>query len=528
MRITLTNEQLLLRRLITHNDNCIYAAASIKGNRFYFITDSNNVIYDYGKITSYDPIYYKSQLLPYGGSKAYNVYGYDENGYDNKGYKTDGYNDAGYDRDGYDKKGFNSDGYDREGYKTDGYNDAGYDKAGYDRDGFNSDGYDSEGYDRQGYNKKGYDREGYDRDGYNKKGYNEAGYDRNGWDKEGYNRNGYKPGYYNFLDYSCGSAKDGYKVDSMFDRNGIDLFGFDKNGVYKDGFIYTDTDDWSQKLVPNTYHNIIECFKAGEEERWHTDGRKVMDSGAWDSTNRYNFEVAVDKNIRNYYTNQSIGFYSVASTKGEDYAQTRFISGVLYVTVPDSYVNRKGKKTNIYYLGITQNGARTHTRLYKIKSKYMRIKLAYGDSVSIGNYSNVDDGSICKHTFSYKYVPSTKYLGCSSVSFDYKGKLINASETKVNITPKHTKKDIVYTSNMDYKNITVKSSNSKIVKAKKIKFMYSTKEMKRAVKLKYFKFDKKAKMLAVKLTGGSKKGTATVTIKDTKSEKTETIKVTNK
>ena len=468
MRITLTNEQLLLRRLITHNDNCIYAAASIKGNRFYFITDSNNVIYDYGKITSYDPIYYKSQLLPYGGSKAYNVYGYDENGYDNKGYKTDGYNDAGYDRDGY---------------KTDGYNDAGYDKAGY---------------------------------------------DRNGWDKEGYNRNGYKPGYYNFLDYSCGSAKDGYKVDSMFDRNGIDLFGFDKNGVYKDGFIYTDTDDWSQKLVPNTYHNIIECFKAGEEERWHTDGRKVMDSGAWDSTNRYNFEVAVDKNIRNYYTNQSIGFYSVASTKGEDYAQTRFISGVLYVTVPDSYVNRKGKKTNIYYLGITQNGARTHTRLYKIKSKYMRIKLAYGDSVSIGNYSNVDDGSICKHPFSYKYVPSTKYLGCSSVSFDYKGKLINASETKVNITPKHTKKDIVYTSNMDYKNITVKSSNSKIVKAKKIKFMYSTKEMKRAVKLKYFKFDKKAKMLAVKLTGGSKKGTATVTIKDTKSEKTETIKVTNK
>ena len=453
MRITLTNEQLLLRRLITHNDNCIYAAASIKGNRFYFITDSNNVIYDYGKITSYDPIYYKSQLLPYGGSKAYNVYGYDENGYDNKGYKTDGYNDAGYDRDGYDKKGFNSDGYDREGYKT---------------------------------------------------------------------------GYYNFLDYSCGSAKDGYKVDSMFDRNGIDLFGFDKNGVYKDGFIYTDTDDWSQKLVPNTYHNIIECFKAGEEERWHTDGRKVMDSGAWDSTNRYNFEVAVDKNIRNYYTNQSIGFYSVASTKGEDYAQTRFISGVLYVTVPDSYVNRKGKKTNIYYLGITQNGARTHTRLYKIKSKYMRIKLAYGDSVSIGNYSNVDDGSICKHPFSYKYVPSTKYLGCSSVSFDYKGKLINASETKVNITPKHTKKDIVYTSNMDYKNITVKSSNSKIVKAKKIKFMYSTKEMKRAVKLKYFKFDKKAKMLAVKLTGGSKKGTATVTIKDTKSEKTETIKVTNK
>lgn len=448
MRITLTNEQLLLRRLITHNDNCIYAAASIKGNRFYFITDSNNVIYDYGKITSYDPIYYKSQLLPYGGSKAYNVYGYDENGYDNKGYKTDGYNDAGY--------------------------------------------------------------------------------DRNGWDKEGYNRNGYKPGYYNFLDYSCGSAKDGYKVDSMFDRNGIDLFGFDKNGVYKDGFIYTDTDDWSQKLVPNTYHNIIECFKAGEEERWHTDGRKVMDSGAWDSTNRYNFEVAVDKNIRNYYTNQSIGFYSVASTKGEDYAQTRFISGVLYVTVPDSYVNRKGKKTNIYYLGITQNGARTHTRLYKIKSKYMRIKLAYGDSVSIGNYSNVDDGSICKHPFSYKYVPSTKYLGCSSVSFDYKGKLINASETKVNITPKHTKKDIVYTSNMDYKNITVKSSNSKIVKAKKIKFMYSTKEMKRAVKLKYFKFDKKAKMLAVKLTGGSKKGTATVTIKDTKSEKTETIKVTNK
>ena len=348
------------------------------------------------------------------------------------------------------------------------------------------------------------------------------------WDKEGYNRNGYKPGYYNFLDYSCGSAKDGYKVDSMFDRNGIDLFGFDKNGVYKDGFIYTDTDDWSQKLVPNTYHNIIECFKAGEEERWHTDGRKVMDSGAWDSTNRYNFEVAVDKNIRNYYTNQSIGFYSVASTKGEDYAQTRFISGVLYVTVPDSYVNRKGKKTNIYYLGITQNGARTHTRLYKIKSKYMRIKLAYGDSVSIGNYSNVDDGSICKHPFSYKYVPSTKYLGCSSVSFDYKGKLINASETKVNITPKHTKKDIVYTSNMDYKNITVKSSNSKIVKAKKIKFMYSTKEMKRAVKLKYFKFDKKAKMLAVKLTGGSKKGTATVTIKDTKSEKTETIKVTNK
>ena len=448
MRITSTNEQLLLRRLITHNDNCIYAAASIKGNRFYFITDSNNVIYDYGKITSYDPIYYKSQLLPYGGSKAYNVYGYDENGYDNKGYKTDGYNDAGY--------------------------------------------------------------------------------DRNGWDKEGYNRNGYKPGYYNFLDYSCGSAKDGYKVDSMFDRNGIDLFGFDKNGVYKDGFIYTDTDDWSQKLVPNTYHNIIECFKAGEEERWHTDGRKVMDSGAWDSTNRYNFEVAVDKNIRNYYTNQSIGFYSVASTKGEDYAQTRFISGVLYVTVPDSYVNRKGKKTNIYYLGITQNGARTHTRLYKIKSKYMRIKLAYGDSVSIGNYSNVDDGSICKHPFSYKYVPSTKYLGCSSVSFDYKGKLINASETKVNITPKHTKKDIVYTSNMDYKNITVKSSNSKIVKAKKIKFMYSTKEMKRAVKLKYFKFDKKAKMLAVKLTGGSKKGTATVTIKDTKSEKTETIKVTNK
>ena len=444
----MTNEQLLLRRLITHNDNCIYAAASIKGNRFYFITDSNNVIYDYGKITSYDPIYYKSQLLPYGGSKAYNVYGYDENGYDNKGYKTDGYNDAGY--------------------------------------------------------------------------------DRNGWDKEGYNRNGYKPGYYNFLDYSCGSAKDGYKVDSMFDRNGIDLFGFDKNGVYKDGFIYTDTDDWSQKLVPNTYHNIIECFKAGEEERWHTDGRKVMDSGAWDSTNRYNFEVAVDKNIRNYYTNQSIGFYSVASTKGEDYAQTRFISGVLYVTVPDSYVNRKGKKTNIYYLGITQNGARTHTRLYKIKSKYMRIKLAYGDSVSIGNYSNVDDGSICKHPFSYKYVPSTKYLGCSSVSFDYKGKLINASETKVNITPKHTKKDIVYTSNMDYKNITVKSSNSKIVKAKKIKFMYSTKEMKRAVKLKYFKFDKKAKMLAVKLTGGSKKGTATVTIKDTKSEKTETIKVTNK
>lgn len=453
MRITLTNEQLLLRRLITHNDNCIYAAASIKGNRFYFITDSNNVIYDYGKITSYDPIYYKSQLLPYGGSKAYNVYGYDENGYDNKGYKTDGYNDAGYDK---------------------------------------------------------------------------AGYDRNGWDKEGYNRNGYKPGYYNFLDYSCGSAKDGYKVDSMFDRNGIDLFGFDKNGVYKDGFIYTDTDDWSQKLVPNTYHNIIECFKAGEEERWHTDGRKVMDSGAWDSTNRYNFEVAVDKNIRNYYTNQSIGFYSVASTKGEDYAQTRFISGVLYVTVPDSYVNRKGKKTNIYYLGITQNGARTHTRLYKIKSKYMRIKLAYGDSVSIGNYSNVDDGSICKHPFSYKYVPSTNYLGCSSVSFDYKGKLINASETKVNITPKHTKKDIVYTSNMDYKNITVKSSNSKIVKAKKIKFMYSTKEMKRAVKLKYFKFDKKAKMLAVKLTGGSKKGTATVTIKDTKSEKTETIKVTNK
>lgn len=50
----MTNEQLLLRRLITHNDNCIYAAASIKGNRFYFITDSNNVIYDYGKITSYD------------------------------------------------------------------------------------------------------------------------------------------------------------------------------------------------------------------------------------------------------------------------------------------------------------------------------------------------------------------------------------------------------------------------------------------------------------------------------------------
>lgn len=89
-----------------YNDNYMYTDLGIKGNQFYFITDSNNVIYNYGTRTNGKSSYNEAQLLPYGGSKAYNVYGYDENGYDNKGYKTDGYNDAGYDRDGYDKNGY--------------------------------------------------------------------------------------------------------------------------------------------------------------------------------------------------------------------------------------------------------------------------------------------------------------------------------------------------------------------------------------------------------------------------------------
>lgn len=211
----------------------------------------------------------------------------------------------------------------------------------------------------------------------------------------------------------------------------------------------------------------------------------------------------------------------------KDKSKTRYKSAVVYITVPQSYVNRKGKKTNIYYLGITRNGARTGSKIYKITSRYMKVKLHFGDSIKVGNYVNGNDGSICTHPFSYKYIPSTKWVEKSSMT-KYSGKLINAFDTKVNTTTNKTKTDMVYLANIDYSNIVVSSSNSSIVKVRKVQTRHATANYKSSVKAKWMKFDRDAKMLGVKLTGGSKKGTATVTIKDKKSRKTETIKVTNK
>ena len=486
-----------------YKDNYMYTDLGIKGHQFYFITDSNNVIYDYGIRTNGKSSYYEAQLLPYGGSKAYNVYGYDENGYDNKGYKTDGYNDAGYDRDGYDRKGFNSDGYDREGYDKSGYNANGYDRSGYKKDGFNDAGYDKDGYDKKGYNDAGFDRDGYD---------------KQGLDRDSYNKDGYKEGYYNFK-----NVYGRYTLDD-FDRNGISILGFNKDGVYKDGYVYTNYTG-SGKYFPVTY-DFTEEWKKGKVNRWYPDGRKVADWGAWDAPGEFNFEVINNKNIRDYYTDICLSLFA-NEPMSKNKSKTRYKSAVVYITVPQSYVNRKGKKTNIYYLGITRNGASTGSKIYKITSRYMKVQLHFGDSIKVGNYVNGDDGSICMHPFSYKYIPSTKWVEKSSMT-KYNGKLINAFDTKVNITHNKTKTDMVYLANIDYRNIVVSSSNSSIVKVRKVKTRHSTAKYKNNVKAKWMKFDRDAKILGIKLTGGSKKGTATITIKDKKSGKTEKIKVTNK
>lgn len=447
----------------------------IKGDRFYFITDHNNVIYDYGKITSYNSTYYNSQLLPYGGSKAYNVYGYDENGYDNKGYKTDGYNDAGYDRDGYDKKGFNSDGYDRDGY-----------------------------------DKNGYDRDGYGRDGYNKKGYDEAGYDHDGYDRNGYDREGYD--------------KDGYNV-KRYKRDGYNYYGFNKDGINKDGYIYTYNNTVSG-FLSRLYGYTISEYNKGYIQKWNQDGSAAITIGSWTGSSLYNFEVAVQKKIRKSYSNIGLLCQAVSPLSSSK-SKTKYKSGIVYITVPKSYVNRKGKKTNIYYLAITRNAACTSTKIYKITSRYMKVKLHFGDTIKVGNYTNVNTGSVCVHPFAYKYVPSTTWIKTSTMT-NYKGKLINPDVTKVTTKKNKTTRDIVYLSNMDYNNIIVKTTNKDIVTATKINFSYDTFDYAKAVKYKIIKFDNDAKIMAINLKGGKNKGTATVTIKNKVTGKTQKIKVTNK
>lgn len=190
-------------------------------------------------------------------------------------------------------------------------------------------------------------------------------------------------------------------------------------------------------------------------------------------------------------------------------------------------MNRKGKKTNIYYLAITRNAASTRTKTYKITSRYMKVKLHFGDTVKIGNYTNVNTGSVCVHPFAYKYVPSTTWIKTSTMT-NYKGKMISPDVTKVTTNKNKTTRDIIYLSNIDYNNIIVKTDNKNIVTATKTNFRYNTSDYAKAVKYKIIKFDNDAYTMAINLKGGSKKGTATVTIKDKVTGKTEKIKVTNK
>lgn len=498
---------------------------------FYFITDSNNVIYDYGTRTNGKSSYYEAQLLPYGGSKAYNVYGYDENGYDNKGYKTDGYNDAGYDRDGYDRKGFNSDGYDRDGYDKSGYNANGYDRGGYKKDGYNDAGYDKDGYDRDGYNKNGYDRDGYGRDGYNKKGYDEYGYDRNGYDKEGYDRDGYdKDGYDIHGDDKDGYDNTNYNRYTNAYRNDVD----GEDAIYTENYSYGSyiKDSWCEIFgIPNEIFDEKEDYaitdakyranalKKHECVRWYIDGCMVNDDNpcaAWTNSGYYNFEIAYQPAIRSYYVNNSTQVMHIAPSKKKE-SKTKYQCSVVYMTFPKAYVNN-------YYINIMTN--KGSSKQYKIKSRYMKVNLHFGDEITVCNFRK--DHKVCQHPFSYKLVPSKTWFSKSSVS-KYKGKLLNIADTKVNIKKNKVKHDMLYLANIDASKITVSSSDNEIVKATKETYGYSTKGLKKYIKAGYYKFDKGAtKTTSVKLTGGSNKGTATVTIKDKVTGKTEKITVTNK
>lgn len=450
----------------------------IKGNFFYFITDSNNVIYDYGKITSYDSTYYEAQLLPYGGSKAYNVYGYDENGYDNKGYKTDGYNDAGYDRDGYDKKGFNSDGYDREGYDKSGYNANGYDRGGYKKDGFNDAGYDKDGYDRDGYNKNGYDRDGYKRDGYNDAGYDEAGYDRNGYDKDGYDRDGYN--------------KSGYDAKG-YDRDGYNKNGFNRERVCRDGYVYTR--GFKDYIVGSDY-----LYRLNKKPKyiqgltkWCLNGRSAMENGT------FNFNVADLNKIQKSYSGCDTQIRSLRYVKGKTQNGSHMRSGVAYITVPKSYINKAiivvEHTNNVLY--------RTH---FTVKKTSYKFKI-HGNDIIIC-YMPISKKKVKPSKFAYKYVPSTSKVK-KTTSSAYAGKIIASDKTKVTLSEGKSTTTDVYLANIDVKNISINSSNTSIVKVKKKNKLSNT-------------------YVTLKLTGGSKKGTATVTVKDKKSGKTEKITVTNK
>ena len=456
--------------------------SSINGTKFYFIVDDNGIIYDYGKITKFESNLIDSQLLPYGGSKAYNVYGYDENGYDNKGYKTDGYNDAGYDRDGYDKSGFNSDGYDRDGYDKSGYNANGYDRGGYKKDGYNDAGYDKDGYDRDGYDKNGYDRKGYDKDGYDRAGYDKNGYDRNGYDKDGYGRDGYN--------------KNGYDVKG-YNRDGYNKNGFNKQNVCKDGYVYTQGYKHYVRGIDYLYRLNKKPKYITGLTKWCLNGRSAMENGT------FNFNVADLNKIQKSYSGCDNLIRSLRYVKGETQNGSRIRSGVGYITVPKSYIKKKAvivieHTNNVLY--------RTH---FTVKKTSYKFKMRDDDIVNCYFVTswNLKKGMKYKGVkFAYKYVPSTSKVKKTTSSV-YKGKIIASDKTKVTLSKGKSTTTAVYLANIDVKDISVKADTSivKVTKTNKLNNTY----------------------IQLKLTGTGNKGTTTVTIKD-KNGHSEKIKVTNK
>lgn len=211
----------------------------------------------------------------------------------------------------------------------------------------------------------------------------------------------------------------------------------------------------------------------------------------------FNFNVADLNKIQKSYSGCDSLIRSFKYIKGETQNGSHMRSGVGYITVPKSYINKAiivvEHTNNVLY--------RTH---FTVKKASYKFKIHGNDIINC--YMPIGNKKMKPSKFAYKYVPSTSKVKKTTSSV-YKGKIIASDKTKVTLSEGKSTTTDVYLANIDTKDISIKADTS-IVKVTKTNKLNNT----------YFQ---------LKLTGKSHKGTTTVTIKDKRGH-SETIKVTNK
>ena len=338
----------------------------------------------------------------------------------------------------------------------------------------------AQAYDFYGYDENGFDVNGYDKDGYKQDGYNDDGYDKEGYDRTGYNKN-----------------------------------GFDKNNVDKEGCVYTGGYD------EDCYRVEPENKESYDFNKWSVDGHMIrgtdeynVDKFYGDRNGEFNFNIADNDKIKKYYSGCGKYVYMHYMWKNNK-NKKRYKSAVLYITVPKAY-----KKTHksFNYIEIWNGEIEAAVQFFEnirdivnddtefekkhvITSTTYKLNLDYEESVFIlGQQDGYKD-------FSYKFVPSTKDLLNTNLS-SYKEKMISANNTEIDLASEKSINDDIYLANIDARNIEVETSDSSVVKVSKTNKLKNT-------------------YVTLKLTGGSKSGKATVTVKDKKSGKKQKITVTN-